>query len=626
MFRQDEISAFYQTYSDNFTKSVSLEEQLLEPVSKEEWISRLKNCACLQQKICNENQALLDKYFYSVQADPTLISDEEYDYILFCCRQMYYSDYPDPTFLLGITRILIPHYLAANDTESLLFLYICTGFSYMELARTGNQYAAESAVLYYKKVLSFRDEIDTFDLPQSRDYIFIAYANLLRSGINCAGVTPEEGYALWQELCSIRSQKKFCQYDKINPRIPLLCDQAIDSFLSYQTVIDIDDTYADSEVFSFLNEMAKERLQNLLAERHSLDLCPCTLVFHNYYILAKEGSISWENAWHTLHAYYFKQKERADGPLEPDPMIFSCNLPLRLIDCLKHTSFSEKCKKPYYENYRNLIIQYLLNQPGNSNSYAQNNALQILSFHPLILGTFQNSVEKINFIFDLVVSKHLSTLTHSVMVSYLAEAIGNQIFEKKPEILYMPKSGISLNTILKHRSETIDFFVRSALFHDIGKNGMIPIINTQHRKLTDFEFQIIKTHPEKGSEYLSSDKDFRLFHFVALGHHKSYDGTKGYPLEFNNVDCSCRFAIDLIHICDCLDAATDYLSRNYHKAKSFDTVMEELKAGRGTEYNPDIVNLILEEPELYQELKMLTEVNRENIYYDIYLTYVNKKQ
>ena len=55
-------------------------------------------------------------------------------------------------------------------------------------------------------------------------------------------------------------------------------------------------------------------------------------------------------------------------------------------------------------------------------------------------------------------------------------------------------------------------------------------------------------------------------------------------------------------------------------------VLNELKAGRGTEYTPDMVDVILSDRELYNDLKMLTEQNRENIYYDIYLTFVNLRK
>ena len=234
-------------------------------------------------------------------------------------------------------------------------------------------------------------------------------------------------------------------------------------------------------------------------------------------------------------------------------------------------------------------------------------------------------MEKMNFIVDLVVTRHLTTFTHSVMVSYLAEAIGKHILAARPELLRIPSSYLEGNAYASP-AEVLDYIVPAALFHDIGKNGMIPIINTQHRKLNEYEFNIIQTHPQKGSDYLSSDPDFLIYQPVALGHHRSYDGTRGYPLSFDNTASPYRDAIDLIHICDCLDAATDYLSRNYHRAKPFDVVLNELKAGRGTEYNPDMVDVLLSDRELYNDLKMLTEQNRENIYYDIYLTFVNLRK
>ncbi len=163
-----------------------------------------------------------------------------------------------------------------------------------------------------------------------------------------------------------------------------------------------------------------------------------------------------------------------------------------------------------------------------------------------------------NFIVDLVVTRHLTTFTHSVMVSYLAEAIGKHILAARPELLRIPSSYLEGN-VYASPAEVLDYIVPAALFHDIGKNGMIPIINTQHRKLNDYEFNIIQTHPQKGSDYLSSDPDFLSYQPVALGHHRSYDGTRGYPLSFDNTASPYRDAIDLIHICDCLDAATDYL-------------------------------------------------------------------
>ncbi len=626
MFRSEDINAFFQTYLENYITSATCESLLLKPATKEEWIARLKSCTIYQQNIRQQNQALLEEYIYSAKADPSVLSNENFDLILSFCQKLYDSDDVEPTFLIEISELLIPHYEKLSDMESLLFLYTCTAYAYLELSRTGNQKAAKASVSYYKKVLNYRDDIETFELPKSREYIFIAYSNLIQAEAGLGNIPLAEAYSFWQELCSLRTRKKFCQFDEANPRIPQICRRTIDSFCAFDTAFNINKKFDDSPIIDILNEINRERCEQVMKETGSIYNCSYLLVFNYYRLLAKEGSITWDDAWQNLHHYYIYQKEVLEQTPEFDDMAYYCNLPLHLIDILNHTTMPEEFKTIYYQKYKDIIADFLMYHPGKANSYTLNSGLQTICFHPLILGTFKESVEKINFIIDLVVSKHLTTFIHSVMVSYLAEAITKFLLKKNPRLLFTTNSPFPLEIILAHESDLIDFSVRSALFHDIGKNGLIPIINTQHRNLTDFEFEIIRSHPGKGSEYLASDKHFALFHEVAYGHHKSYDGLRGYPKEFNNVASFCRPAIDLIHICDCLDAATDYLSRNYHQAKSFDMVMEELKAGRGTEYNPDIVNMILDEPELYHELKTLTEEKRENIYYDTYLTFVNKQK
>ncbi len=625
MYYNEDIVSFLDTYYNNLTTSIAWENQLLEPASKEDWIKTVKACARAQQRICLENQQLLERFFYPLKKNPELLSDEGYDIMLAFCQKFYYSPLVEPTLLLEFTDILLPHYERKNDMESLIFLYICIGYTNMEISRTGDKEAGARSVAAYKKVLSFRDEIEHFESPLSRDYIFIAYSNLLIAETATRNLGLDEAYSYWQELCSIRSRKKFRQYDKTNPRIPQLTEWALSNFCSHSASLCMDAVEIPESIAPILEDMTLERYQAEMKQTGSLEQCSYPVVMNCYRIYAEKGSLSWEEAWDTLHQLYIKKKEHAQDDPAFDPLSFHCHYPINLIDFLKRTSHSEEFKNTYYQQYRAIITDYLTGPSLTSGTYSKDDAVQTVSFHPLVLGTFDNQVDKTNFIIDMVVSKHLTTFTHSVMVSYLVEAIAKRMLANKPELLYSPYSKQSIDVIVEHASETMDYLVRAALLHDIGKNAIIPIINTQHRKLTDYEFALIKAHPERGDAFLASDPYFATYQHIALGHHKSYDGTKGYPLAFDNTTSPYRPAIDLIHICDCLDAATDYLSRNYHRAKTFDTVMDELKAGRGTDYNPDIVDLILSDQELYQELKSLTEQNRESIYYDIYLTFVNKK-
>ena len=77
--------------------------------------------------------------------------------------------------------------------------------------------------------------------------------------------------------------------------------------------------------------------------------------------------------------------------------------------------------------------------------------------------------------------------------------------------------------------------------------------------------------------------------------------------------------IDLITICDCIDAATDHLGRNYKKAKTLEEVLEELSAGKGVRYNPDLVELIENSPRLKKEMSYIVRDGRLDIMYRAYL-------
>lgn len=79
--------------------------------------------------------------------------------------------------------------------------------------------------------------------------------------------------------------------------------------------------------------------------------------------------------------------------------------------------------------------------------------------------------------------------------------------------------------------------------------------------------------------------------------------------------------IDIITVCDCLDAATDQYGRNYHQAKTTDEVLTEFKRDAGVRYNPDIVRFILQDSALRDTLREISGSRRLTIYYDTYKHY-----
>jgi energy-coupling factor transport system substrate-specific component len=137
--------------------------------------------------------------------------------------------------------------------------------------------------------------------------------------------------------------------------------------------------------------------------------------------------------------------------------------------------------------------------------------------------------------------------------------------------------------------EECELLRKTALLHDIGKIGIPDSVLNKPAKLTDEEYEIMKSHVVRGAEIL---KDFTLVDHVwegALYHHERYDG-KGYAagLKGEEIPLNAR----IIGLADAFDAMT--ANRVYRKKLDFDYVLEELDKGRGTQFDAHLVDILLE--------------------------------
>ncbi len=130
---------------------------------------------------------------------------------------------------------------------------------------------------------------------------------------------------------------------------------------------------------------------------------------------------------------------------------------------------------------------------------------------------------------------------------------------------------------------------KTALLHDIGKIGIPDSVLNKPSRLTDEEYSLMKSHVKIGAEIL---KDFTIVEDVADGaryHHERYDG-KGYinGLKGEEIPINAR----IIGIADAFDAMTS--NRVYRKHLDINYVIEELKKGCGTQFDPEISKIMIE--------------------------------
>ena len=181
-------------------------------------------------------------------------------------------------------------------------------------------------------------------------------------------------------------------------------------------------------------------------------------------------------------------------------------------------------------------------------------------------------------------AKDTRTSQHSYRVSEYAYMIGRE---------------------LGYSEEECENLRKAAWLHDIGKIGIPDSILNKPSRLTDEEYAIMKTHTIKGGEVL---KDFTLVEHVADGalyHHERYDG-KGYPHGLKGEEIPVYGRI--IGVADTFDAMT--ANRVYRKQMDFSYVLNELEKGKGTQFDPQMVDILLK---LIREGK----INLNELYSDI---------
>ena len=176
---------------------------------------------------------------------------------------------------------------------------------------------------------------------------------------------------------------------------------------------------------------------------------------------------------------------------------------------------------------------------------------------------FYKTIKSISSALD---AKDAYTHGHSLRVTMYSIILAN----------HMPE----LDNKFKEELET------TGLLHDIGKIGISENILCKPGKLTDEEFEIMKSHTTKGKKLINNIKKLSYISEWLNAHHERWDG-KGYPsgLKGEEIPLSAR----IIAIADTYDAMTS--SRSYRKALTHEIARDEIIRCSGSQFDPALVEV-----------------------------------
>jgi putative two-component system response regulator len=139
-------------------------------------------------------------------------------------------------------------------------------------------------------------------------------------------------------------------------------------------------------------------------------------------------------------------------------------------------------------------------------------------------------------------------------------------------------------------STVVERILYASPMHDIGKIGIPDRILTKNGPLNDEEWSIMRMHTIYGGQILegSSIGFLRLGEIIALSHHEKWDGS-GYPHGLSSTQIP--LAGRIVAVADVFDALMS--KRPYKPPLTIDQTVDIIRAGRGTHFDPEVVDIFL---------------------------------
>ncbi len=150
------------------------------------------------------------------------------------------------------------------------------------------------------------------------------------------------------------------------------------------------------------------------------------------------------------------------------------------------------------------------------------------------------------------------------------------------------KLAVAISRELGLEDKVIECIRTAAEIHDIGKINIPASILTKPGRLSDIEYDMIKTHPQLGYDMINKIDFPTPIAEIILQHHEKLDGS-GYPRGLKGKDIMLEAKI--LAVADIVEAMSSY--RPYRPALGPGIAIKEIRKNRGKLYDPRIVDICI---------------------------------
>lgn len=600
----------------------NLSNRLFRIHNQEDWMEYVNEGAKLKERMFTRNQGHLSDIVRYFQDEG--LPNEEYD-VLFSLV-INYSDALDAFMFVNIIDdILLPHYeqMDRSDVRIRSYLgnlYLLLADNLISVMRMGDK----SQCTRIKQLLLKALDVCR-DLPHDSIYFepyYLALCEIL-------------GHYETLDLFLLSREECDCYYDElrklsIGPDAVKLADDNASRYFNYLV--------QNAKLFPYFRSFLLKLKAGDRTPSESQELCDrqayirAHLVDGVYDLVADDTEyaplasfmqdmileeVSYEEMVRRLTLALNVVHKLEYGRLSESNLVIVAYFFLASSVALSRTSLPQEQTHETYRKGVNFLIELLRNRE----TLASDNQLLFMTqvmLNEMMDSSILSPVEKAYYLEQILVAVSLDAYSHCKIVGKYANVILSNIIEHKPELLVGPdRPYATQDDLLANRQHLLDFMDYASMMHDIGKIIIVPITSNSYRKLTDKEFALIRNHVEGGARILRHDPAFLPFVPFVRTHHRWWNGEGGYPMPDHSEPVSkLKVLVDILTICDTLEAATSHIGRNYRKAKTFLQILDELYADSGTRYSREILMSIIGSEDTYYTLHQMID-NKWQQYYQM---------
>ena len=235
----------------------------------------------------------------------------------------------------------------------------------------------------------------------------------------------------------------------------------------------------------------------------------------------------------------------------------------------------------------------------------------ILHRYENMLARLNEELEDLNHGLEDLVSKRTTSLmnTRNSVIFGLAKLAESRDSDTGEHLERIKLYTTDLATQLSRHDDTltpnyIETLGLASSLHDIGKVGIPDQVLLKPGRLDPAEREVIEHHPQIGgdclraiSDQLGDDDFLEMSREIAYGHHERWDG-QGYP--FNVAGDDIPLSARIVALADVYDALRS--KRPYKNAMSHEKACEIIVEGRGSHFDPTVVDAFLERASRFEEI------------------------